>query len=259
MKQVTALLHAVALFALCLNATTSRATATYQKCLGLEMDSMLTTPFCMELFSACQAGVDELNQKLHLTALDAFEAVRIVSANKSETETRKSERVGIVVQLAPLSDCPAAVVAESIDRRCKLTISRAETYSMMMVLDVGVGWNLESYNRHVLSDIEDNKQAPMGSRHNNGRVNGSNGAVEILDARDVPFKVDVKEVVAWTRIFVTAASVAIFLICFGLCLHQRRRLHYGYVRVPTIREMAQEARLAPQSMEIDGLDREWNR
>ena len=84
---MTALLHAVALFALCLKATTTRAA--YPQCLGLELDSMLTIPFCMEIYSACQAGVDELNQKLHLTAIDAIEAVRIVSANKSETKTSK--------------------------------------------------------------------------------------------------------------------------------------------------------------------------
>uniref|UniRef100_M4C1E7 Uncharacterized protein n=1 Tax=Hyaloperonospora arabidopsidis (strain Emoy2) TaxID=559515 RepID=M4C1E7_HYAAE len=39
-------------------------------------------PLCMELFSMCQSGVNELNQKLQLTALDAYKAVSIVSAYK---------------------------------------------------------------------------------------------------------------------------------------------------------------------------------
>ena len=114
MKKMTALQHVVAFLALCHSVAVD---ADFQQCLGMNTDLMLTMPLCMELFSMCQSGVNELNQKLQLTALDAYKAVSIVSAYKPlATMTRRIPKVGMIVQLALLSDCATAVVAENNDR-----------------------------------------------------------------------------------------------------------------------------------------------
>uniref|UniRef100_M4C1E8 Uncharacterized protein n=1 Tax=Hyaloperonospora arabidopsidis (strain Emoy2) TaxID=559515 RepID=M4C1E8_HYAAE len=144
----------------------------------------------------------------------------------------------MIVQLAPLSDCATAVVAENKDS-CNFD---------------NRDWNLESYKRHVLSD---DKRAQIVAEYDSDQVYGSKVAMAMFDARGAPFELDVDESAPWTRNSVSAASVFVFLLCLGLGLHQHRRLQNGYVPVSGTKEKALEARSSPRQREP--TDRQFNR
>ncbi|ETI49500.1 hypothetical protein F441_06665 [Phytophthora nicotianae CJ01A1] len=241
------LLVAVVIAAMC---WVAGVRADFNQCLGLEMATMLTIPSCMELFSTCQVGVNMLNQKLGDTA---YKPVSLISASESKTLPEDSTKIAMLVQLAPLTDCLSAS-ATANDDSCKFDMTNVEFYSILLMHDFGASWKLEGYKRHSLSDDE---RAKIVEEYNSGQFYGSKLAIGIFDANNLPLVSDSKETEPRKPIAVVAASVTA-LFCFGLVLHQRRRLQNGYAPIhlskrghvqgkksPTAKDVPEERSLRP--------------